>query len=1085
MSPGVNNRLVGDPRVRGHGMVLTSRFQTQLTHAARNRHSDVSAELIDRFCLWTAFKAGLLPPVVQPVIPGEHTRRIRAVPPEVIVDLVAELLAGPDITRETFHTIARIWPYVFDFIVFYYRQHDGNTVGVLRTALNDLFRENSWERIARMIEDANPLFPRELSVHHGLLTRRHVEETRAGLAASILDSFRQLQQVWTQERTQITRRWNTEISSETRLEVLRKAWHQAKDSRNGGRTYPEMASEHQPDLVAVMEDALFQLGNDVQYKIPSETRDGMNRDTAYKWPYLNTEDLSNQDNLLIFLYNRARYPPYRFIGLDNESWNIGYELGRVNCPPARGLMQFWGRETAAEYGAIVDIDISNIENISSPINGDIPATRGIVTMEIQQLTYLFALRVALIIAQWSNPDASVDQYSNIQAPQRSNIELYEEAFPRWPPTDLQTPGIADMRDIPMGYQLACESQYDIGSLDMDRIINDLLDPELKAAKRHLEYLLYQPDYFQTAYQQEMEHRYEVLPDEAGKECKFPGPVNMYQRAFRKMIVEALLDISRWEKIRDYVMELKPHTDDIMRRDLHESIRDDPSSGSSINLSEQIGEDDCTTGDEHKHGTKEIKTHLPMSDGVYKVFNQLFLMLENALNSKLANLELEVAGSKGIRKGYRRRGTQDAPGTIFEANNKQHFLTDHTKYFIHTLRALNIPRVKETIGMAPFAMKLETMMRNPDFKDLRSRKSYLSVLISRRVSTACALASIMQLLSRCHPYSLNFKYWRERTETWFQTNRFEGSGEIQYESHDPAEDLSNINDLEYLIMDTLNENDGPLFAHLRQFWPSLTEPEDEARYGRHKRAGGSGDTQYMRERHHALFNLWREVIRLFNESPYDIVDRLPISGSTEEDTRVEPQQRPVGEHLAMQDRIIAREPTDYQLRSVIRTYGDKGVKRVSDETLVAPINKKVRTTLGRIGHLDDNRISKKKLEQYTEARHSLPKRSWKVFRGLFGMLKDRPRHFSFAEFRAALQKLGFTIQSSTGKSYVLSHPAPDTLEVPVLRPGSTKIWEAEREGRVEGEGLRSLAYQLLTQYAFTEYDFTLDNDAEPEDSASNP
>ena len=76
---------------------------------------------------------------------------------------------------------------------------------------------------------------------------------------------------------------------------------------------------------------------------------------AYLWPYMNLEDLQQNELLLLMFFNsRARHLPAYFIGADIENAHLG--RGWEFCGHTGDSMVFYDQRTPRTYGAILGVE---------------------------------------------------------------------------------------------------------------------------------------------------------------------------------------------------------------------------------------------------------------------------------------------------------------------------------------------------------------------------------------------------------------------------------------------------------------------------------------------------------------------------------------------------------------------------------------------------------------------------------------------------------------------------------------------------------------------------------------------------------
>lgn len=167
------------------------------------------------------------------------------------------------------------------------------------------------------------------------LTAPDVRSRSHVLSSSIFDLWNTLHVMIEHHEETIRKRW-LKRTREQRKKILYAAW-------------PGMDTLHRPDIDA------FKRKNNSQ--------------EAYKWPYINTDDLSRPKLFLLFLNARARNQPFAFARADIDACRFGI-TSRALLPGFLNehVMMFTGRISSNTYGELIAWEITPMLSIGSPRN---------------------------------------------------------------------------------------------------------------------------------------------------------------------------------------------------------------------------------------------------------------------------------------------------------------------------------------------------------------------------------------------------------------------------------------------------------------------------------------------------------------------------------------------------------------------------------------------------------------------------------------------------------------------------------------------------------------------------------------------
>jgi hypothetical protein len=129
----------------------------------------------------------------------------------------------------------------------------------------------------------------------------------------------------------IRKRW-AKRNRQQRLKLLLDAW-------------PEMPVSHRPDFKAFRKET------------PAQRSLSTKHQACFIWPYINQEDLSKPEPLLLLLNSRGRHNPWDFAAADNEAMSLG-KVTQALVPIFLNehVMIMNGITNGADYGKLVSWD---------------------------------------------------------------------------------------------------------------------------------------------------------------------------------------------------------------------------------------------------------------------------------------------------------------------------------------------------------------------------------------------------------------------------------------------------------------------------------------------------------------------------------------------------------------------------------------------------------------------------------------------------------------------------------------------------------------------------------------------------------
>ncbi|KAE8443360.1 hypothetical protein EG329_001918 [Mollisiaceae sp. DMI_Dod_QoI] len=322
---------------------------------------------------------------------------------------------------------------------------------------------------------------------------------------------------------------------ERHAEVLEKRW--IKKTRKKQKelllqAWPNMSSSHRPDYEAYRAENTGRRWTGL-----SSFQD------AYKWPYINQQDLSSK-SLIIFINSRGRHPPSMFARADINATRLG-SIGHFIPEPAflQGYTLFMDGETTETYGKLVSweddetaADLMFSERQFSP--GD-----GLRVLELQEKVYPFLIKCCKLI---------------LHDLVESGL-LLDDQFLAVPETvSAKEPDHATSTEmLPSLATLSAEAPYRLpANLDLDRL-RGILAARLSAAEDHLWALREDPGYFADTVMDWSEHRNDRLLDTLGNPHPTgPQTTEFWSRVIRNVIADAYNGFETWYLLHRQVNRLR-------------------------------------------------------------------------------------------------------------------------------------------------------------------------------------------------------------------------------------------------------------------------------------------------------------------------------------------------------------------------------------------------------------------------------------------------------------------------------------------------------------------------------------------------
>ncbi|KAJ5577704.1 uncharacterized protein N7459_006668 [Penicillium hispanicum] len=441
---------------------------------------------------------------------------------------------------EARETVEKILPWILKHIAFAASQAEL----VMTVCLRDANIHLMSDVVARSIpfRDQPVYFP----------SFEDVESRRRKYADEIFDNFQSLQKILQHHGGRIRNWWRKRRRADRR-KLLVSAW-------------PEINEEHHMDLRAVVK------------KEP--TKVSIN---AFKWPYLNLEDLTETDLFIPFLHARAHHPPSQFADADKWSWNPGLMQNQITLPWLhRHTMMFTGRDSPDEYGRVLPWSGNPQAKEWGTSHLGMSVHEGLVTMEIQAHMYKFLLDCCLKMTQMT-------QESLKALPDPSEAQNVESG-PSQANTPYQSSAGFDSTDTPLLHA----RYYVPRRFDIDCLV-DVVEARLSSVRDHIISLREDPGYFASNVSDVKEHNKAQILDLQDKRNPHLDSDDFWGEVFHNLVRDAFHGLLYWDSLytglQDLRTLLKTHgpsekPDEILPEDLHSKflfVMERISQGSGIYL----------------------------------------------------------------------------------------------------------------------------------------------------------------------------------------------------------------------------------------------------------------------------------------------------------------------------------------------------------------------------------------------------------------------------------------------------------------------------------------------------------------------
>jgi hypothetical protein len=321
---------------------------------------------------------------------------------------------------------------------------------------------------------------------------------------------------------------------ERHAETLEKRWMKKTRKKQKElllQAWPNMSPAHRPDYEAYRQE---NTGRRLK---------GLSRfQEAYKWPYINQQDLSSR-LLIVFINSRARNPPSMFARADTDATRLG-SIGRFIKEPAflYGHTMFMDGGTPETYGRLVSWDDDEeAANLMYSSRQFFPGD-GLRVFELQEKVYPFLVKCCELI---------LHDLIESGTP-------FDERFPILPDSSpiKESRPPASTEILPSLATISAEAPYRLpANLDLDRL-KGILAARLSAAEDNLWLLREDPGYFADTIMDWSEHRNDRLLDTRGQlHPSGPQTTEFWERIIRNVTANAYSDFETWSLLHRQVNRL--------------------------------------------------------------------------------------------------------------------------------------------------------------------------------------------------------------------------------------------------------------------------------------------------------------------------------------------------------------------------------------------------------------------------------------------------------------------------------------------------------------------------------------------------
>ncbi|ORY62097.1 uncharacterized protein BCR38DRAFT_394731 [Pseudomassariella vexata] len=317
---------------------------------------------------------------------------------------------------------------------------------------------------------------------------------------------------------------------EKREETIRKRWmKKTKDQRAKIllAAWPNMPASHRPDFQALRKNSTSKPQG------------------AFKWPYVNLEDLTQSRNLLLLLNSRGRNLPEAFAHADLEATHVGQTSQVVNLEFLNEYtMYLVGGKNPDTYGQLVswDEDDNAFDLMMNQIQ--FPPGHGLLVLEVQDKLLRFLV------------ECCYQMFHDIH-----KEKLIDDTVPSLPEP---SPIVATETSYAQLSAVAAEAPYRVpAKFDIDRL-KLLVESRRASAVDHIWDLREDPAYFAATALDYADHRQEKLRDTTGGRHPHDDDDLFWGRVLTTVIMDSYGEFLLFDKILEKVLAAKAEFDKLSR-----------------------------------------------------------------------------------------------------------------------------------------------------------------------------------------------------------------------------------------------------------------------------------------------------------------------------------------------------------------------------------------------------------------------------------------------------------------------------------------------------------------------------------------
>ncbi|KIW73362.1 hypothetical protein PV04_01490 [Phialophora macrospora] len=285
--------------------------------------------------------------------------------------------------------------------------------------------------------------------------------------------------------------------------------------------WPGMPERHRPDFYELQKTGSRATSRNIE---------------AFKYPYINQEDLLRGRALLLFLNSRGRNPPHAFAHADLDATHLG-QTSKMIIPAFLNeyTMYIPGESDPDSYGRLVSWDDDDDAFMLNQKGLQFQPGTGLLVLEIQSKIYSFLLECCYQLFH----DVPRDELASLHLPEQ----------PEPPPIVASETSYAQLSSV------AAEAPYRLpAKLDTHRLLL-LVEAKRAAAEDHVWDLREDPGYFASVAVDQAQHRQESLLDVWGQRHPHDNDEVFWNRVIRGIPVEAYMSFLSWDLLYNYAVSL--------------------------------------------------------------------------------------------------------------------------------------------------------------------------------------------------------------------------------------------------------------------------------------------------------------------------------------------------------------------------------------------------------------------------------------------------------------------------------------------------------------------------------------------------